>query len=70
MKNNYITKQKLMNLKNQISKVIAKSIYLDQDAEDGLPPNHLHCVEIHQSAARFEHILHKIGNRVRECQWI
>ena len=36
VKNNYITKQKLVNLKNQINKVITKSKYLDQDAGDGL----------------------------------
>ena len=69
MQNNYITEQKLMNLKNQISKVITKSKYLDQDAGDGLQPNHYHCVEIHQSAAQFDYILHEIGNRVRECRW-
>ena len=67
MKNNYITEQKLVNLKNQISKVITKSKYLDQDAGDGLRPNHYHCVEIHQSAAQFDYILHEIDNRVREC---
>ena len=36
VKNYYITEQQLGNLKNQISKVITKSKYLDQDAEDGL----------------------------------
>ena len=69
MKKSNITGQKLMNLKNQISKVITKSKYLDQDAGDGLQPNHFHCVEIHQSAAQFDYILHEIGNRVRECRW-
>ena len=69
MKNNYITEQKLMNLKNQIRKVITKSKYVDQDVGDGLWPNHYHCVEIHQSAAQFGYILHEIGNRVRECRW-
>ena len=69
MKNNYITEQKLMDLKNQISKVITKSKYLDQDAGDGLQPNHYHCVEIHQSVPQFDYILHEIGNRIRECQW-
>ena len=69
MKNNYITEQKLVNLKNQISKVITKSKYLDQDAGDGLRSNHYHYVEIHQSAAQFDYILHEIGNRVRECRW-
>ena len=67
MKKSNITGQKLMNLKNQISKVITKSKYLDQDAGDGLQPNHYHCVEIHQSAAQFDYILHEIGNQVREC---
>ena len=69
MKNNYITEQKLMNLKNQISKVITKSKYLDQDAGDGLQPNHYHCVESHQSAAQFDYILCQIANRVCECRW-
>ena len=36
VKNYYITEQQLGNSKNQISKVITKSKYLDQDAEDGL----------------------------------
>ena len=67
MKNNYITEQKLVNLNNQISKVITKSKYLDLDAGDGLWHNHYHCVEIHQSAAQFDYILHEIGNRVRGC---
>ena len=66
-KNNYITEQKLVNLNNQISKVITKSKYLDQNAGDGLQPNQYHCVEIHQSEAQFDYILHEIGNRVRGC---
>ena len=69
MKNDYITEQKLMNLKNQISKVITKSKFLDQDAGDGLRPNYYHCVEIHQSVAQFDYILPEIGNRVRDCRW-
>ena len=56
-----------MNLNNQISKVIIKSKYLDQDAGDGLRPHHYHCVEIHQSAAQFDYILPKIGNPVSGC---
>ena len=67
-----ITKQKLVNLNNQNNKFIVKikkNKYLDQDAGDGLRPNHYHCVEIHQSAARFGYILREIGNRVRGCQW-
>ena len=60
---------KIVNLNNQISKVITKTKYLDQDARDGLQPNHYHCVKIHQSAAQFDHILHEIGNRVCGCQW-
>ena len=55
-------------MNKQISKFIVnitKSKYLDQDAGDGLQSNHYHCVEIHQSAAQFEYILHEIGNRVR-----
>ena len=51
-----------MNLKNQISKVITKSKYLDQDAGDGVQPNRFHYVEIHQSAAQFDYILHEVGN--------
>ena len=51
-----------MNLKNQISKVITKSKYLDQVAGDGLRPSHFHYVEIHQSAAQFDYILHEIGD--------
>ena len=70
MKNNYITDQKLTNLKNKISKVITKSKYLDQDVGNGLRPNHFHYVEIHQPAAQFDCILHEIGNPVCECQWI
>ena len=64
--------QKLVNLNNQISNFIVKvtkSKYLDQYAGDGLRPKHYHCVEIHQSAAQFDYILHEIGNQVRECQW-
>ena len=68
VKNNYITEQKLVNWNNQISKVIAKSKHVDQDVGNGLRPNHYHCVEIHQSAAQFDYILHKIGNRVPGCQ--
>ena len=56
-----------MNLNNQISKLITKSKYLDQDAGDDLRPNLFHYVEINQSAARFDYILHEVGNRVREC---
>ena len=58
--------------KNQISKVIVKitkSNYLNENAGDDLRPNRYHCVEIHQSAAQFNHILHEIGNRVCGCQW-
>ena len=55
-----------MKLKNQISKVITKGKYLDQHAGD-LRPNKFYYVEIHQSAAQFDYILHEIGNRVREC---
>ena len=40
VKNNYITEQKLVNLNNQMSKVITKNKYLDQDAGDGLRLNH------------------------------
>ena len=58
-----------MNLKNQISKVITKSKYLDQDAGDGLPPKHYHCLKIHQSTTQFDYILHELGNRVRGYQW-
>ena len=61
--------QKLVNLKNQISKVITKSNYLGQDPGDGLWPNHFHYDEIHQSAKQFDYILHEIGNRIRECWW-
>ena len=53
---------KIVNLKNQTSKVITKRKYLDQDAGDNLQPNHYHCVEIQQSAAQFDYILHEIGN--------
>ena len=59
-----------MNLNNQISKFIVnitKSKYLDQDAGDGLRRNQYHCLEIHQSAAQFDYILHEIGNRFRGC---
>ena len=62
-----MTEQKLVNLKHQISKVITKIKYRDQDAGDGLRPNHFHYVEFHQSAAQFDYILHEIGNRVRVC---
>ena len=67
---NYKTRQKLVNLNYQINKVIVKitkSMYLGQDAGDGLQPNHYHCVEIHQSTAQFGYILHEIGNRVHGC---
>ena len=67
VKNNYITEQKLVNLNNQISKVITKSKYLNQDAGDGLRPNHYHCIEIHQSEAQFDYILREIGNQVCGC---
>ena len=69
---NYTTRQKLAYLNYQIYDVIVKitkSMYLVQDAWDGLQPNHYHCVEIHQSAAQFGYILHEIGNRVRGCWW-
>ena len=56
-----------MNLKKQISKVITKSKYLDEDAGEGLQLYHYYCVEIHQSATQFNYILHEIGNRVCEC---
>ena len=69
MKNNYITEQKLVNLNNQISKVITKSKEVDQDAGEDIQSNHYHCIEIHQSEARFDYILHEIGNRVRGCRW-
>ena len=69
VKNNYITEQKLVNLNIQISKVIAKRKYLDQNAGDSLQPNHYHCVEIHQSPAQFDYILHEISNQVRGCRW-
>ena len=69
VKNNYITEQKLLNLNIQISKVITKRKYLDQNAGDSIQPNHYHCVEIHQSAAQFDYILHEISNRVRGCRW-
>ena len=49
-----ITKQNLVNLNHQNKSFIVKitkSKYLDQDAGDGLRPNHYHCVENHQSAA-------------------
>ena len=41
---NYTARQKLVNLNYQINKVIVKitkSMYLGQDAGDGLQPNHL-----------------------------
>ena len=44
-------------------------MFLEQNAGEGLQPNHYHCVEIHLYAARFGYILHKIGNLVRRCQW-
>ena len=53
-----------MHFNNQISKVITKIKYLDQDAGDGLRPKHFHCVEIHQSSAQFDYILHELGNQV------
>ena len=68
VKSNQITEQKLVNLNNQISKFITKSKYLDQDAGDGLQPNHYHCVEIHQSPTQFDCILHEVGNQVRGCR--
>ena len=61
-----------MNLNNQISRFIVnikKSKYLDQDAGDGLQSNHYHCVEIHQSAAQFDYILHEIDNQFSGCRW-
>ena len=51
-----------MNFKNKISKIVTKSKYLDQDAGDGLRPNHYPCVEIHQFAAQNDYILHETGN--------
>ena len=68
---NYTTRQKLVNLNYQINKIIVKiirSMYLGQDAGDGLQANHYHCVEIHRSAAQFGYILHEIGNRFRGFQ--
>ena len=61
-----------MNLNNQISRFIVNiknSKYLDQDAGDGLRPNHYHCVEIHQSAAQFNYILHEIDSQFSGCRW-
>ena len=58
-----------MNFKNKISKIVTKSKYLDQDAGDVLRRNHYPCVEIHQSAAQNDYILHETGNWVRECRW-
>ena len=60
VKNNYITEQKLVNLNIQISKVITKRKYLDKNAGDGLQPNHYHCVEIHQSTAKFDYTCMKL----------
>ena len=57
VKNNYVTKQKLMKSINQISKVIAKSEDLDQDSGDVLQPSHFHSVKIHQSSVQFDYIL-------------
>ena len=51
VKNNHKAEQKLLNLNNQISKVITKSKYPDQDAGNSLQPNHYHCVEICQFPA-------------------
>ena len=51
VKNNYITERKLVNLNNQISKVITKRKCLDQDARVGLQPNQYYCIEIHESGA-------------------
>ena len=45
---------------------ITKCLYLGQDAWDGLPQNHYHCVKNHQSAAQFGYRLHEIRNGVRE----
>ena len=62
-----ITKQNLVNLNHQNKRFIVKitkSKYLDQDAGDGLRPNHYHCVENHQSAAWFGYILREIDNQV------
>ena len=42
---------------------------LDPDTGDGLQTNHYNCVEIHQSAAKFDYILNEIGNQVRGCRW-
>ena len=62
-----ITKQNLVNLNHQNKRFIVKitkSKYLDQDAGDGLRPNHYHCIENHQSAAWFGYILREIDNQV------
>ena len=48
---------------------VIKSKYLDQDAGDGLQSKHYHCVDIHQSAAQFDYILHEVGNRARGRRW-
>ena len=61
MKKNYTTEQKLANLNNEISKVIRKSKYLDQDAGDWLRTSHYHYVKIHQSAVQSDYILHENG---------
>ena len=60
---------RIVNLNSQISKVVTKTKYLDQDAGDGLWPNHYYCVETHQSAAQFDYVLHEIGNRNWRCWW-
>ena len=68
----YTTRQKLVNLNYQINKIIVKitkSMHLDQNARDGLQPNHHHYVEIHRSAAHFGYILLEIDNQVRGYQW-
>ena len=68
---NYTTRQKQVNLNYQINKVIVKitkSMYLGQDAGDGLQLNHCHCVEINWSAAQFGYILHEIGHWICGCR--
>ena len=70
---NHTARLKLVNLNYQINKVvvkITKNMYLGQDAENGLQPNHYCCIEIHWSAVQFGYILHEIVNRVCGCWWI
>ena len=44
---NYTSRQKLVNLNYQIIVEITTSMYLGQDAGDGLQCNHYHCVLQH-----------------------